>query len=1096
MTPPDTATVGQGRSLRILLLCDDQRAHATTVLDHIRAFSRYSRHRVIRLNPRFGGWPRDFDLDRFDAVVIHYSLCVIFDTYLPAAAAEAIRRFRGLKVQFIQDEHRWVHRMLGRMEELGIDLLFSCVPESEVEKLYGRLRAKGMRVTATLTGYVPTSTERRTPPIAERPLHVAYRGRRLPFWMGDLSQEKDWIAGEFLRRVEGRGLRCDASSDERARIYGKRWPRFLLSAKACLGTESGATIADFDGEVERGVTRYLDTHPGASYRQVAEAVLHPFEGNVRITAISPRAFEAISLRTAMVLFPGSYSGVIAPHRHYLPLEKDFANLDEVVGRLHDDAFLQQMVDRAHAEIVGPELYSYRRFIAGFDETVAIEWRRRVGAGTTAGWQAPATSTVAGTATGAETDPGSTHARRTREVLQDEWIRRQIRGRRVWAWMLGRFSGIRRSLRAAVRRRLSSDHLRMLVSAAFIVASHRTVRAPIARAALIEPRLSWRQRRSLCHQLLLLAGAHRMVTAAASGTVSCQCSIECRDHRLVVHVYPPPAAPAADRGALLTRASITDALAAGRVDVVTFRYHDAAAMRSWPYLAAPDGCEIRLDQELFRRRPRLVADLLAERIVEGRGRTAGPRERPWRRTWRQRRHLALARITFVLARHAPRFLEPLARVHAYVSGGDVTEPFRAKGDRSRSAVPAIVARRSTERRSVAFLHACYYNFYYLAAALRRRGWDAVSLTLHDPNSQEATFFHGQDWSLYDPDPRGFALNQREAFETVKRRFAMVHFYGRGVMSFFPANWDVSAHYERVPWDFLDLKRQGIKIGFSHSGCNDLVSQSSFNRWSGGACLKCPWRSRPDICSDTRNRAWGRKVREMCDLICVEADVMLDDKNGPAVYREPLTLALDPEFWRPDLPIPEEWRRPRVDGEVVIHHAVGNYSERTTAGRNFKGTHAIVAAVEELRHRGYKVRLDFVTDVPSLQMRYAQVQADIVVEQLNYGRYGATAREAMMLGRPVVAYINPSEPVPSSESQCIRETPVVSATEETIVEVLEALVVSEERRRSIGIASRAHALKWWSADACAERYERVYDRLMAGQRPTGLSGATTQIRPDRV
>ena len=35
----------------------------------------------------------------------------------------------------------------------------------------------------------------------------------------------------------------------------------------------------------------------------------------------------------------------------------------------------------------------------------------------------------------------------------------------------------------------------------------------------------------------------------------------------------------------------------------------------------------------------------------------------------------------------------------------------------------------------------------------------------------------------------------------------------------------------------------------------------------------------------------------------------------------------------------------------------------------------------------MRLEFVTDVPSKDVRFIQVQADVIVDQLNTGRYGA-------------------------------------------------------------------------------------------------------------
>jgi hypothetical protein len=51
----------------------------------------------------------------------------------------------------------------------------------------------------------------------------------------------------------------------------------------------------------------------------------------------------------MVLFEGRYSGVLKPHRHYIPLKKDFSNFDEVVAKIRDVEGLQEMVDRTFDE---------------------------------------------------------------------------------------------------------------------------------------------------------------------------------------------------------------------------------------------------------------------------------------------------------------------------------------------------------------------------------------------------------------------------------------------------------------------------------------------------------------------------------------------------------------------------------------------------------------------------------------------------------------------------------------------------------------------------------------------------------------------------
>jgi glycosyltransferase involved in cell wall biosynthesis len=398
---------------------------------------------------------------------------------------------------------------------------------------------------------------------------------------------------------------------------------------------------------------------------------------------------------------------------------------------------------------------------------------------------------------------------------------------------------------------------------------------------------------------------------------------------------------------------------------------------------------------------------------------------------------------------------------------------------RAARAARPAGRTDGPRSVLFIHHAYYNFYYLAQALRRRGWDAVSASLEGPDSPNAVYYHGEDVTLYDPDPDAFRRRLESFYDGIPSRFRMVHFYGMGHMSFFPWRMDARGEWTTVPYDFLSLRLKGVKIGYSASGCLDGAAQASVFRWSRGACDKCVWRERSDVCSDERNLAWGRKVHLFCDLVATEGLPALDYQQGPRCVREPLTTALDAEVWRPDLPIPERYRLPRAPGEMIVYHGVGNYDARTRNGRNLKGSSAVLEAIERLRREGVPVRLEFVTHVPNRDVRFIQAQADVIVDQLNFGRYGATAREGMMLGKPTICCLNRDEDRDGAALASVAECPLVNATEDTVYDVLKDLLGDEAKRRAIGARSRRYALKWHSADACAERFERVYDRLMEGR-----------------
>lgn len=385
-------------------------------------------------------------------------------------------------------------------------------------------------------------------------------------------------------------------------------------------------------------------------------------------------------------------------------------------------------------------------------------------------------------------------------------------------------------------------------------------------------------------------------------------------------------------------------------------------------------------------------------------------------------------------------------------------------------------RLRKRRSVVFLHNSYYHFFYLARALRERGWDAVTVSVESPDGPHAIYYHGEDINLFSADSRQYQRNIRRFFAEACKRFNLLHFAGDWHMSFFPDQFPADE-----PWDIVLWKKLGKKVAYSVSGCNSGVAQSSIAAWSAlgdgkVVCDTCVWQLQPEICNDTKNLAWGLKTERFCDVIFSETVPALDYLANNKTIREPTTMCLDPTFWCPDLEIPNKWRIDRKDGEFLVYHAVGNLELRSRNGRNIKGTPTVVDAVERIKQEGVPVRLVFPKGVKNIEVRFLQAQCDVIVDQLNFGRYGATAREAMMLGKPTICYINSREFPPHLPLLCLKELPLVSATEETIYIILKELLQNAERRSALGKAGRAYALKWHSAEACAERYEQIYDQLM--------------------
>ena len=66
-------------------------------------------------------------------------------------------------------------------------------------------------------------------------------------------------------------------------------------------------------------------------------------------------------KTLQILVEGDYAGIFKPSKHYIPLKRDFSNIDEILKLLHDEAYCQKIIDAAYVDIVMTEKYTYRAF---------------------------------------------------------------------------------------------------------------------------------------------------------------------------------------------------------------------------------------------------------------------------------------------------------------------------------------------------------------------------------------------------------------------------------------------------------------------------------------------------------------------------------------------------------------------------------------------------------------------------------------------------------------------------------------------------------------------------------------------------------------
>lgn len=289
-------------------------------------------------------------------------LCILSTTVLGARwqydFEETRRRFRWVselpcpKVALPQDEYDHAEVLEDWLIELGVASVYSCFGPEEWHWLYPRLAARGA-VHQSLTGFIDEGAAAaiagRIVPHARRANDIVYRATNLPYWFGSHGQLKHRIA-DAVRDAAGRlGLKTDISTRPEDTVYGDRWLDFLMSGRAVIGVESGSSVLDARGEIQRRISRLLAEQPELTFEQVDEQ-MPPGWDSYAFFAISPRHLEAVITKTAQVLVEGRYSGVLEPERHYIPVRRDLSNLDVALARLHDVQAVEAMTERAYRDV--------------------------------------------------------------------------------------------------------------------------------------------------------------------------------------------------------------------------------------------------------------------------------------------------------------------------------------------------------------------------------------------------------------------------------------------------------------------------------------------------------------------------------------------------------------------------------------------------------------------------------------------------------------------------------------------------------------------------------------------------------------------------
>jgi hypothetical protein len=334
------------------------------------------------VNLAFGSFPSYLKKINYDLIIFDWSFVgtrVDRDFFIKIKSCISIlKEMPGVKICMPQDEFCSMDLMCEFINEFNIAIVFSVASETEWPKLYRTVDFQKVKFIRVLTGYLDSNLveiwRSKITSIRNRPIDIGYRTVSTAIW-GRFNLIKGELASVFLKESIKQNLNVDIAVGSEHFKMGDEWLRFLSNCRYTLGVEGGSSLLDWDGSLSSLIHAFLRSNPNASFDQLEECCIPPGkDGEINVVAISPRHLEACLTRTVQILVEGEYNNILIANIHYIPLKRDFSNINEVFELMGNETARLEMAERAYNDIVASGEYTYKQMVNIVLESVKKERR--------------------------------------------------------------------------------------------------------------------------------------------------------------------------------------------------------------------------------------------------------------------------------------------------------------------------------------------------------------------------------------------------------------------------------------------------------------------------------------------------------------------------------------------------------------------------------------------------------------------------------------------------------------------------------------------------------------------------------------------------
>lgn len=298
-----------------------------------------------------------------------------------------------------------------------------------------------------------------------------------------------------------------------------------------------------------------------------------------------------------------------------------------------------------------------------------------------------------------------------------------------------------------------------------------------------------------------------------------------------------------------------------------------------------------------------------------------------------------------------------------------------------------------------------------------------------------------------------ISRARAFFSIRNKFDVFHFnFGRSLLS--------SASGRIILGDLPYYPRESVKVmTFQGSDARltyEPVLEESLEaearsdpRFDGSA-----WRQDRLAAQVALRRRMIEKAARHCDaILALNPDLLAGLPEGKGRF---FPYAIEPPL------IDGAPRRAAPDAPLHVVHLSTN--------RVLKGTALIERALRQAAER-FGITFEIIVRKPRPEAIAALHRADVVVDQMVLGWYGAAAVEAAYLGKPVVTWLSPRQ-LEAAPQDLRNDLPFLNVAHQDLVSAIGRFVADRSMAEVYGDRARRFALAWHGPRAVASQALEIY------------------------